>query len=79
MLTGAGFTPLRATPIATREINGTLPFVRMVTHVLAICALEGVDAQQYQNTYGITSIPGGVRLGFVTGANVGSRLFSLGG
>ena len=41
------------------------------------CALEGVDAQQYQNTYGITSIPGGVRLGFVTGANVGSRLFLL--
>ena len=38
------------------------------------CAFEGLtaNAQQYQNTYGI---PGGVRLGFVTGANLGSRLF----
>ncbi|CAK0899022.1 unnamed protein product [Prorocentrum cordatum] len=39
------------------------------------CALEGVDAQQYDTTYGVTPIPGGVELKFVSGQNVGSRLY----
>ena len=41
------------------------------------CQLEAVDANDYANTYGVTSIPGGVKLSFVTGTNVGSRLFLL--
>eukprot|EP00441_Pelagodinium_beii_P005771 CAMPEP_0197705576 /NCGR_PEP_ID=MMETSP1338-20131121/126511_1 /TAXON_ID=43686 ORGANISM="Pelagodinium beii, Strain RCC1491" /NCGR_SAMPLE_ID=MMETSP1338 /ASSEMBLY_ACC=CAM_ASM_000754 /LENGTH=1321 /DNA_ID=CAMNT_0043289485 /DNA_START=186 /DNA_END=4151 /DNA_ORIENTATION=- len=41
------------------------------------CAVEAVDADQYEQTYGITSIPGGVKLDFVTGSNVGSRLFMM--
>lgn len=41
------------------------------------CALEAVDEKQYERIYGITRVPGGVRLNFVTGSNVGSRLFLL--
>ncbi|CAE7370373.1 cbhB, partial [Symbiodinium sp. KB8] len=41
------------------------------------CALEAVDAAQYESIYGITAVPGGVKLNFVTGSNVGSRLFLL--
>jgi len=41
------------------------------------CVVEGVDAAQYKNTYGVTPVPGGVKLNFVTGSNVGSRLFLL--
>lgn len=41
------------------------------------CILEGVDTSQYANTYGVTPIPGGVKLSFVTGSNVGSRLFLM--
>eukprot|EP00438_Fugacium_kawagutii_P022554 Skav202585 [mRNA] locus=scaffold1305:65778:68649:+ [translate_table: standard] len=42
------------------------------------CILEGVNAGQYKNTYGVTAVPGGgVKLDFVTGSNVGSRLFLL--
>ena len=41
------------------------------------CQLEAVDANDYAQTYGVTSIPGGVKLSFVTGTNVGSRLFLL--
>jgi len=41
------------------------------------CALEAVDAGQYESIYGITAVPGGVRLNFVTGSNVGSRVFLL--
>ena len=41
------------------------------------CQVEAVDANDYANTYGVTSIPGGVKLSFVTGSNVGSRLFLL--
>ncbi|CAE6965333.1 cbhB [Symbiodinium sp. CCMP2592] len=41
------------------------------------CALEAVDDRQYERIYGITPVPGGVRLNFVTGSNVGSRLFLL--
>eukprot|EP00439_Symbiodinium_sp_Y106_P046690 s1146_g5.t5 len=41
------------------------------------CALEAVDAAQYESIYGITEVPGGVKLNFVTGSNVGSRLFLL--
>jgi len=39
------------------------------------CALEGVTSQEYASTYGVKPIPGGVELGFVTGSNVGSRLY----
>jgi len=43
----------------------------------AKCQVEAVDSTDYENTYGITAIPGGVKLSFVTGTNVGSRLFLL--
>jgi cellulose 1,4-beta-cellobiosidase len=39
------------------------------------CALDGVSAFQYQNTYGVEPIPGGDSLQYVTGSNVGSRLY----
>lgn len=46
------------------------------------CALEGVNADHYQSSYGVTSVPGGVKLGFATktkyGTNVGSRLYVMG-
>eukprot|EP00913_Durusdinium_trenchii_P022880 g21482.t1 len=41
------------------------------------CAVEGLDTSKYETTYGVTQIDGGVKLGFVTGSNVGSRLYLL--
>jgi len=45
------------------------------------CALEGVSQDKYASTYGVESIPNGVKLSFVTkhqyGTNVGSRLYIL--
>jgi cellulose 1,4-beta-cellobiosidase len=41
------------------------------------CALEGITLDDYDNTYGVTPVPGGVELGFVRGPNVGSRLYVL--
>lgn len=41
----------------------------------AKCALGGVNSQKYISTYGVTPIPGGLRLKFVTGQNIGSRLY----
>eukprot|EP00435_Cladocopium_sp_Y103_P051138 s1163_g15.t1 len=41
------------------------------------CQVEAVDSADYENTYGIKAIPGGVKLSFVTGTNVGSCLFLL--
>mmetsp|Transcript_34391 Transcript_34391/g.90059 ORF Transcript_34391/g.90059 Transcript_34391/m.90059 type:complete len:631 (-) Transcript_34391:54-1946(-) len=41
------------------------------------CALEGVTLDDYEGTYGVTAVPGGVELGFVRGPNVGSRLYVL--
>lgn len=39
--------------------------------------MEGLDTSKYETTYGVTQIDGGVKLGFVTGSNVGSRLYLL--
>uniref|UniRef100_A0A7S4RQ07 cellulase n=1 Tax=Alexandrium monilatum TaxID=311494 RepID=A0A7S4RQ07_9DINO len=39
------------------------------------CAVAGVNAQKYQDTYGVIPTPGGVELKFVTGTNIGSRLY----
>jgi len=39
------------------------------------CALEAVTAEQYTGTYGVSAIAGGLELKFVTGQNVGSRLY----
>ena len=39
------------------------------------CELEGVGTTQYTSTYGVSSTPTGVQLQFVTGVNVGSRLY----
>jgi cellulose 1,4-beta-cellobiosidase len=39
------------------------------------CALEAVTAQQYSDTYGVSTVKGGVELKFVSGQNVGSRLY----
>ena len=41
------------------------------------CLLEGVSLEQYKSVYGVSSIPNGVELQFVTGSNVGSRLYLL--
>jgi len=45
------------------------------------CALEGVSADKYRNTYGIEQLENGVKLNFVTkhqyGTNVGSRLYLM--
>jgi len=47
------------------------------------CALEGVTAEKYENTYGVEQLSNGVRLNFVTeheyGTNVGSRLYLMDG
>jgi len=44
------------------------------------CAVEGVSAEGYKNTYGVHSEPGGIRLKFTTdGGNVGSRLYMTDG
>jgi len=39
------------------------------------CALEGVTAEQYVSTYGVSTIQGGLELKFMTGTNAGSRLY----
>merc|ERR1719346_186490 len=39
------------------------------------CALEAVTAEQYKSTYGVSAIKGGLKLGFMTGQNAGSRLY----
>jgi len=40
------------------------------------CALEGIDARGYSQTYGVDAVPGGVELKFVSsGGNVGSRIY----
>ena len=44
------------------------------TTCAANCALDGAD---YQGTYGITSSNGALTLKFVTGSNVGSRVYLL--
>jgi len=45
------------------------------------CALEGVTADKYLNTYGVEQVDNGVKLQFVTdhqfGSNVGSRLYVM--
>jgi cellulose 1,4-beta-cellobiosidase len=41
------------------------------------CAIDGVDTDSFRNTYGVTARDSGVSLGFVTGSNVGSRLYVL--
>ena len=47
----------------------------------ANCALEAVTAAEYQSTYGVKEVSGGVELKFVShgqgGANFGSRLYML--
>ena len=41
------------------------------------CALEGVDAQKYAETYGVSRADrNSLRLAYVTGSNVGSRLYA---
>lgn len=41
------------------------------------CALDGVNEQSFRDTYGVTSEGGGVNLKFVTGTNVGSRMYLM--
>jgi len=45
------------------------------------CALEGVSADKYLNTYGIEQVDNGVKINFVTehpyGTNVGARLYLM--
>ena len=43
----------------------------------ANCALEGVDQNQWGNTYGISTAGNALTLKFVTGSNVGSRVYLL--
>ena len=39
------------------------------------CALEGVSLQKYADTYGVFPIERGIELQYVTGSNVGTRLY----
>jgi cellulose 1,4-beta-cellobiosidase len=41
------------------------------------CAVEGVDINDYKNIYGVSSTGNSVTLRYVTGGNVGSRLYIL--
>ena len=41
------------------------------------CVLEGITRDQYEHTYGVKEIDNGIELKFVTGSNVGSRLYIL--
>jgi cellulose 1,4-beta-cellobiosidase len=41
------------------------------------CVIEGVTRDQYEHTYGVKEINEGIELKFVTGSNVGSRLYVL--
>lgn len=43
----------------------------------ASCALEGLDTNAYKNTYGVSTVPGGIRLKFKNGESVGSRLYMM--
>ena len=43
----------------------------------ANCALEGIDQNQWGNTYGISTAGNALTLKFVTGSNVGSRVYLL--
>jgi len=44
------------------------------------CAVEGVNAEGYQNTYGVLTEPDGIKLQFISeGGNVGSRLYMTDG
>jgi len=41
------------------------------------CALEGMSQDAYGTTYGVTTVPGGVKLKFVNGQSIGSRLYMM--
>eukprot|EP00418_Pyrodinium_bahamense_P033598 CAMPEP_0179153742 /NCGR_PEP_ID=MMETSP0796-20121207/74781_1 /TAXON_ID=73915 /ORGANISM="Pyrodinium bahamense, Strain pbaha01" /LENGTH=462 /DNA_ID=CAMNT_0020855051 /DNA_START=18 /DNA_END=1403 /DNA_ORIENTATION=+ len=41
------------------------------------CAMEGIDAKSYEDTYGVSTYPGGVKLQFVNGQSIGSRLYMM--
>lgn len=41
------------------------------------CALEGVSEADWSDTYGITRRPGGVRVNFKTGGNIGTRFYLM--
>ena len=45
------------------------------------CALEGVSADKYENTYGVQQLTNGIKIDFVTehqyGTNVGARLYLM--
>jgi cellulose 1,4-beta-cellobiosidase len=40
----------------------------------ANCAIEGMPLDDYATTYGVTTAPGGIKLNFVNGQSIGSRL-----
>jgi len=43
----------------------------------ANCALEGMTLDKYKTTYGVSTIPGGIKLNFVNGQSIGSRLYMM--
>jgi len=43
------------------------------------CQMEGVSLEDYDKTYGVTGIPGGLRLSYVSAGSFGSRLYVLDG
>ena len=43
----------------------------------ANCALDGVPQNTWQDTYGVSSSDGALKLSYVTGANVGSRTYLM--
>merc|ERR1719471_2468355 len=43
----------------------------------ANCVIEGMPLDDYATTYGVTQVPGGVKLNFVNGQSIGSRLYMM--
>lgn len=41
------------------------------------CAIEGVDEDKFRGTYGVEATDGGLRLGYKTNNNIGSRLYVM--
>ena len=43
----------------------------------ANCVIEGMPLTDYATTYGVTTVPGGIKLNFVNGQSIGSRLYMM--
>jgi len=41
------------------------------------CAMEGITKSDYQTTYGVAEVPGGIKLKYKNGPSIGSRLYMM--